>query len=122
MSGLGKKILVFDDNQSIRTLLRFFFQKRNYDVRMEPDATDAVAVTKEYKPDLILMDVIMPGKDGFAAVAELRREGIATPIIMLTSKSFDDDKTRGLAAGATVYMLKPFNPKELEAAMLPLLG
>lgn len=117
-----KKVLVFEDNSSIQTLLRFFFRKRNIEVRIEGDGTDAVPLSMDYAPDLILMDYIMPGKDGVETVTDLRRAGVAVPIVMLTSKSFPADQERARAAGVTAYLTKPFDPTQLEATIMPLLA
>ena len=122
MSGTGKKILIFEDNHNIALLLRTFFERKNYQVRLVEDGVDAVAVAQEFSPHLILMDIIMPGKNGIAACTDLRREGITTPIVMLTSKSFDDDRKRAIEAGANAYVLKPFDPKKLENVIIPLLS
>jgi DNA-binding response OmpR family regulator len=121
MPGPSKKILIFEDNNSIALLLRTFFERRNYVVRLGEDGVDAVAMAKEFGPDLIIMDLIMPGKDGIEACGDLRREGITTPVVMLTSKPFEDDEKRARAAGANAYVLKPFEPKKLEGVITPLL-
>ncbi len=121
MNALKKKVLIFEDNTSIQTLLEFFFRKRGIEVRIEGDGTAAVTMAQDYRPDLIMMDYIMPGKDGIEAVTDLRRAGIAVPIVMLTSKAFPADLERALAAGATAYLIKPFNPKDLEKTINPYL-
>ena len=122
MSGNGKKILIFEDNRNISLLLRTFFERRNYIVRLSEDGVDAVPLAKEFLPHLILMDIIMPGKSGLEAVVDLRREGVTVPIVILTSKSYDDDRKRALEAGANAYVLKPFDPKNLEQIITPLLS
>ncbi len=122
MPSEGPRILIFEDNPSIQILLRIFLQKRGFTVKIAGDGTDAVALARDFKPELILMDIIMPGKDGIEACTDLRRESIQTPIIMLTSKSFEDDQKRGLAAGANAYLRKPFDPQKLEEVIAPLLN
>ena len=122
MSGNGRKILIFEDNRNISLLLRTFFERRNYIVRLSEDGVDAVPLAKEFLPHLILMDIIMPGKSGLEAVVDLRREGVTVPIVILTSKSYDDDRKRALEAGANAYVLKPFDPKNLEQIITPLLS
>lgn len=117
----GGKILVFEDNTSIQLLLKVFFQRKGFETVVLGDGTDAVAQVRKHQPALILMDFIMPGKDGFEAVVELRAAGIATPIVMLTSKDLAADRERVLKAGANAYLIKPFNPKELEGVIAPLL-
>lgn len=116
---MTKKILIFEDNPSIQTLLKIFFKRRGLETHVAPDGVDAVALVREHKPALILMDIIMPGKGGIEACGDLRREGVKTPIIMLSSKAYTEDRERGLAAGANAYLLKPFNTKELEEALRP---
>jgi len=116
-----RKVIIFEDNQNIQLLLKFFFQKRGFQVHVANDGEDAVSLAREHQPDLILMDVLMPGKGGVEACGDLRRAGIKTPIVMLTSKSYPDDKAFALQAGASAYLLKPFNTAEMEAAILPLL-
>ena len=91
MADTKKKVLIFEDNPSIQTLLKFFFQKRGVEILMRGDGTDAVALAAEFAPDLIMMDYIMPGKDGVEAVMDLRHAGVSIPIVMLTSKSFPAD-------------------------------
>ena len=116
-----KKVLLFEDNINIQTLLKFFFRKRGIEIRIESDGTAAVPITNDFAPDLILMDYIMPGKDGVEAITDLRRAGVTVPIVMLTSKTYSADEDRARAAGASGYLHKPFNPKDLEAAINPYL-
>lgn len=116
-----KKVLVCEDNPNIQLLLKIFFQKRGYEPIMAPDGVEAIELAKAHQPSLIVMDVIMPGKDGIEAVRELRASGVTTPIVMLTSKDYEEDRKRALAAGATVYLLKPFNPSELQKVVEPFL-
>lgn len=121
MNNMPKKVLIFEDNLNIQTLLKFFFKKHGVEIRAASDGTDAVALAAEYRPDLILMDCIMPGKDGIEAIGDLRQAGVATPIIMLTSKSFPADMERARRVGATAYLCKPFNPSELAMTIQPYL-
>lgn len=117
-----KKILIFEDNASIQALLRFFFKKKGIEAYFNDDGTQAVQSHDDISPDLILMDYIMPGKDGIEAALDLRAAGIKTPIVMLTSKSFDTDRQRAAAAGIDAYLTKPFNPAQLDKAIQPYLG
>ncbi|MFA6002977.1 MAG: response regulator [Elusimicrobiota bacterium] len=116
-----RTVLIFEDNKNIQLLLRIFFQKKGFEANVSDDAVDAVALAKQYRPDIIFMDLIMPGKDGIEACSDLRLAGVKTPIVVLTSKSVSEDKARALQAGADAYLLKPFNPAEIEAAIRPLL-
>ncbi|MFI5344896.1 MAG: response regulator transcription factor [Elusimicrobiota bacterium] len=120
--GRKKRVVIFEDNPSIQQLLKFFFQKRGYVAAVFEDGVDAVANIQAHSPALIMMDLIMPGKDGIEACADIRRAGITTPILMLTSKAIEADRERALAAGANGYLLKPFNPTDLEAALSSLLA
>lgn len=117
MGNTPPRILIFEDHTSIQTLLKYFFQKYGYETLIVEDGTRAMELVSEFKPDLIIMDVIMPGKGGIETCTDLRREGVLIPIIMLTSKSFPGDSERGLEAGANAYLIKPFKPKELLEAI-----
>lgn len=116
-----KVVCIFEDNPDIQMLLRIFFKKRGTPVIITDDGVNALEVVRQHKPALVLMDIIMPGKDGLEACKELRENGESVPVIFLTSKPFPEDKERGLAAGGSAYLLKPFNPRELEAAVQPFL-
>ena len=88
---------------------------------MTGDGT-TLRVVRKHSPCVILMDIIMPGKDGIEACKELRDNGVATPVVFLTSKPFPEDKERCFAVGGNAFLLKPFNPRELEAALQPFLA
>lgn len=122
MADTNKKVVIFEDNPSIRQLLKFFFLKQGFVPQLFEDGVDAVAHIHEHDPVLITMDLIMPGIDGVEACYDIRRAGIMTPILMLTSKDFAEDRERALAAGIDAYLVKPFNPSDLEAAIRPLLA
>lgn len=121
MDAAKRTVLIFEDNPNILELLTFFFQKRGFAIITAQDGMDAVELARTRKPDLIVMDLIMPGKDGIEAVGDLRREGDKTPVLMLTSKNFAADRERALAAGVNAYLLKPFNPLDLERTLASLL-
>lgn len=116
-----KKVLVFEDNPNIQVLLRLFFEKRGCDPVVVGDGVDALAEVQAHAPALIMMDMIMPGKDGVAACRDLRAAGIEVPIVMLTSKDYADDRRRAASAGATAYLTKPFNPAQLQKVVEPFL-
>lgn len=118
----AKTILVFEDNKNIQVLLRVFLKKWGYEPVFAEDGTEAPRLAREHRPVLILMDYIMPGKDGVEACLDLRRAGFKTPVVMLTSKDVDEAKAVALRAGAAAYLIKPFNPAELQATIIPLLG
>jgi DNA-binding response OmpR family regulator len=113
-----KKVLIFEDNFNLQTLLKYFFQKRGFDVHLAGDGEDAVPLAQEHRPDLILMDVIMPGKDGIEACSDLREAGVKVPIVFLTAS---EDEQFARQAGADAYLVKPFSAAQMEAAIAPLL-
>ena len=109
------KILVVDDEEHILELIRYNLDASGYEVIEASDGDDAVKKAINEVPDLILLDLMLPGKDGYDVCRELRSNGKtkAVPIIMLTAKSQDLDKIMGLEYGADDYIIKPFNPMEL---------
>ncbi|MFA6030705.1 MAG: response regulator [Elusimicrobiota bacterium] len=122
MVGEPKKVLIFEDNPEIQLILKIFFKKRGCEPLIHGDATEALELVRKIAPALVMMDIIMPGKDGVEACKELRAGGVQTPIVILTSKAFAEDRERGMLAGANAYLLKPFNPKELDAAVAPFIA
>ena len=108
------KILVIDDDSNICELLRMYLEKEGYEVRTASDGSEGIAVFRMYEPDLVLLDVMMPKKDGLVVCREIRRES-NVPIIMLTAKAEEFDKLLGLELGADDYITKPFSPREVLA-------
>lgn len=109
------KILAVDDEKHIVRLVQINLQKEGYEVATANTGKQALEVVGEFKPDLIVMDVMMPEMDGFEALKKLK-ENPATreiPVIMLTAKAQDADVFRGWQSGADLYLTKPFNPAEL---------
>jgi DNA-binding response OmpR family regulator len=115
------KILVADDDKEIVELLSIYVQNEGYDVVKAYDGKDAL-IKLRTTPDieLLILDIMMPEMDGMQVVKELRKES-QIPIILLTAKSTDMDKIRGLVAGADDYVTKPFNPLEVMARVKSLL-
>lgn len=112
---MPKKILAVDDEKHIVRLVQINLQKEGYDVVTATNGREAIEAVDEHKPDLIVMDVMMPEMDGFAALQKLK-ENRATaniPVIMLTAKAQDADVFKGWQSGADLYLTKPFNPQEL---------
>ncbi len=105
-------VLIVDDDERIRTLLQKFLARHGYWVTPARDAAHARKLLAGLEFDLIVVDVMMPGEDGFTFTRSLR-ETIETPIMLLTAKGGTDDKIVGLEAGADDYLSKPFEPKEL---------
>jgi DNA-binding response OmpR family regulator len=105
---------VVDDEQSIVELIKFNLEKEDWQVVTAYDGDEALDVFRREKPDLVLLDIMLPLKDGWEVCRELR-ETSAVPIIMLTAKGDEPDKIKGLEIGADDYVTKPFSPKELIA-------
>ena len=111
---MQKQILVVDDEKPIVDILRFNLQKEGYSVLEAYDGLDAVKKAVEYRPDLILLDVMLPLLDGFGVCKEVRQH-MDTPILMLTARDEELDKVLGLELGADDYITKPFSIRELLA-------
>ena len=108
------QVLVADDEKSMRDIMTLSLQRLGYAVTVVDNGIDAVEITRKRKFDLVMLDVMMPGKDGFTVCQELRRF-TDVPIFMLTALNRPEDIVRGLELGADNYITKPFNFKELEA-------
>ncbi len=111
---MENKILVVDDERPISDIIKFNLEKEGYKVVVAEDGQQAINMTYEHKPDLIILDIMLPIIDGFSVCKKLR-ESISTPIIMLTAKEEEVDKVLGLELGADDYMTKPFSVRELMA-------
>ncbi|MRX73407.1 response regulator [Bacillus lacus] len=111
---LEKKILVIDDEKPIADILEFNLKKEGYEVHCAYDGNEAVEMVEEIKPDLILLDIMLPSRDGMEVCREVRKK-YETPIIMLTAKDSEIDKVLGLELGADDYVTKPFSTRELLA-------
>lgn len=108
------KVMVVDDERPIADILQFTLEKEGYHVVCAYDGDEAVALTEKEKPDLILLDIMLPGKDGMEVCRIIRRTS-NVPIIMLTAKDSELDKVLGLELGADDYVTKPFSSRELLA-------
>jgi len=112
---LGKaKILVVDDEQSILDLVAAYLEKEGYEYRTAMDGRSGLKIAGRFKPDIIVLDIMLPGMDGIEALTELRKDSDAY-VIMLTAKAEETDKIVGLSVGADDYLTKPFSPRELMA-------
>lgn len=107
------KILLVDDEASIARLVSSMIVDAGYEFVYADNGFDALAIVEEEKPDLIIMDVMMPKMDGFAACREMRSRNVTAPIIFLSAKGDIVDKGIGFQAGGDDYMVKPFDPREL---------
>lgn len=108
------KILVVDDEQSIRDLVTAYLKPEGYEVRTAADGLTGLELARSFKPDLVVLDVMLPGIDGLEMLTRLRRDSTAY-VILLTAKTDETDKIVGLSVGADDYVTKPFSPRELVA-------
>ena len=111
---MGYKILIADDDANVHQSLNAYFKREGYQILSAFDGEEAMALAKNVKPDMILLDIMMPKKDGLVVCREIRRES-NVPIIMLTAKAEEFDKLLGLELGADDYITKPFSPREVLA-------
>ena len=111
---MAHKILVIDDDNALREMVGIVLEAEGFEVLYHDAGSGAIEVFKSTAPDLVLLDVMLPGKDGIAVCGEIRAVS-GTPIIMLTAKTESDDVVRGLEAGADDYVVKPFDPVVLIA-------
>jgi two-component system alkaline phosphatase synthesis response regulator PhoP len=111
------KILVIEDRISIQDLLRFNLEKEGYTVVTSGDGEEGLALIKSEKPDLIILDLMLPVLDGFEVYKTLRakKENSSIPIIIMSARNDIADKIKGFGLGADEFITKPFNPKELIA-------
>src|SRR5437879_5507986 len=116
-----KKILIVEDDPAIRMALEAGLTEDNYDVLVASDGIDGLKQAKNPLVDLILLDLMLPGKGGMEICSELRKSGVNTLVMMLTSKADEVDKVLGLEIGADDYMTKPFSIRELKARIKALM-
>lgn len=109
-----QKILIVDDDVNIAELISLYLTKECFDTQMVHDGEEAIATFKTYEPNLILLDLMLPGIDGYEVCREIRKTS-SVPIIMLSAKGEIFDKVLGLELGADDYIIKPFDSKELVA-------
>lgn len=117
---MADKILVVDDEISLQETLAYNLKKQGYEVQTTGDGAEALDLAREMKPDLIILDVMLPGLDGFEICRILRRE-MTTPVLMLTARDDEIDRVVGLEVGADDYLAKPFSMRELIARVKALL-
>jgi DNA-binding response OmpR family regulator len=115
------RILVVEDEPAIALPLKDDLELEGYEVELAGDGEAAVRCARETPFDLIILDVMLPKRDGFEVCRTLRRGGLTTPILMLTARAQDVDKAQGLDLGADDYLTKPFSPLELRARIKALL-
>jgi two-component system alkaline phosphatase synthesis response regulator PhoP len=115
MEGAMQKILIIEDEPNIRELVVYNLNQNGYQGLEAEEGLQGLAMARSENPDLILLDIMLPGKNGYDICKELRAEGCKTPIIMLTAKNEEIDKVLGLEFGADDYISKPFGIRELMA-------
>ena len=109
-----QKILIVDDDENIAELISLYLEKECYETKIASDGIAAVEAQTAWQPDLMILDLMLPGKDGYQVCREVRQNSLV-PIIMLSAKTEVFDKVLGLELGADDYMIKPFDTKELLA-------
>ena len=112
---MGKTVLIVEDEQSIVDILSYILTKEGYDTLEALDGPTGLQLALEQNPDLVLLDLMLPGMGGFEVCQKIRAAGSAVPIVMLTAREEEDDKVRGLELGADDYITKPFKNRELIA-------
>lgn len=117
-------VLVADDDEDIRSLVTFRLERAGYEVVAAPDGESALHLALERRPDLAVLDVMMPKLDGYELTRRLREyeETRRMPVILLTARAQEADVARGFEAGADDYLRKPFSPQELRARVQAILG
>ena len=118
---MSQKILVVDDEQSIVTLLKYNLETAGYIVEVAYDGEEALKKVETEQPELIVLDVMLPKKDGIEVCKTIRSDKNLVPILMLTAKDDEFDRVLGLELGADDYMTKPFSPKEVVARVKAIL-
>ena len=128
---MGKTVLIVEDEQNIVDILSFNLEREGYDTLEAYDGNTGLQLALEQNPDLVLLDLMLPGMDGFEVCRRIRETGSAVPILMLTAREEETDKVLGLELGADDYITKPFGMRELLArvkanirrsAMVPVQG
>lgn len=113
---MDKTVLIVDDDKKLTDLLTEYLTEFGFQISTLPDGTEILRTIKTVKPDIIILDIMMPRKDGLEVLKEIRT-AFAVPVIMLTARGEDADRIVGLEVGADDYVTKPFNPRELLARM-----
>lgn len=118
---MTEKILVVEDEISLQETLAYNLKKQGYEVETTGDGLEALRLAREGKPDLILLDIMLPGMDGFEVCRTLRQEKTNIPVLMLTARDDEVDRVVGLEVGADDYLTKPFSMRELIARVKAML-
>jgi two-component system phosphate regulon response regulator OmpR len=113
---MGNKVLIIDDDEKLRKLLKEYLEGNGFKVLTLADGSDVKKTLQKELPEMVILDIMLPGKDGLEVLKEIRMAG-TLPVIMLTAKGDQTDRIVGLELGADDYLPKPFNPRELLARM-----
>jgi DNA-binding response OmpR family regulator len=120
---MARTILVAEDERNLVEALTFLMRRAGYEVTVARDGPTTVAMARQLKPDLVLLDIMLPGFDGFEVIEELRRDNGKQPrIIMLTAKGHERDRRRAEALGVDDYVTKPFSNRDVIQRVQALLG
>ncbi|MDO8448433.1 MAG: response regulator [Rhodoferax sp.] len=121
---MSKRILIADDEPNIVVSLEFLMKREGFDVQVAADGEAALQAIATQVPDLVLLDIMLPKKDGFEVCQQIRAnpEWQSLKVVMLTAKGRDTEVSKGLALGADAYMTKPFSTRDLVAQVRQLLG
>ena len=121
---MSKKVLIVDDEPNILVSVEFLMRREGHEVATAVDGQEAIDLLDELRPDLMILDVMMPRKNGFEVCAEVRADDrlSAMPILMLTAKGREAEMKKGLSLGADAYITKPFSTHELVLKVNELLG
>ena len=117
------KVLIVDDEPNIVVSLQFLMRKSGFETSVARDGDEALVEVERFRPDILLLDVMMPSRDGYEVCRQLRASGwTELKIVMLTAKGRETEVTKGLALGADAYVTKPFSTAELVQTVTTLLG
>ncbi|MGI5245282.1 response regulator transcription factor [Dactylosporangium sp. CA-139066] len=110
---MGQRVLVVDDDPTVSDVVRRYLEREDFSVRLAGDGQAALDAYRQERPDLVVLDLMLPGIDGLEVCRRLRRQDPGLPIIMLTALGEESDRVLGLEMGADDYVTKPFSPREL---------
>ena len=117
---MSHRVLIVDDDEKLQKLLREYLENNGFQVMNLPDGSRVLETIRRESPDLVILDIMLPGKDGLEILKEVRRE-FNLPVLLLTAKGEDTDRIVGLELGGDDYLTKPFNPRELLARIKAIL-
>jgi DNA-binding response OmpR family regulator len=112
---MSRRVLVVDDEPRVREVVATYLTRDGFEVQEAGDGGRARRLVEDFKPDLVILDVMFPGASGLELLVELRASDPPTPVILLTARSEEEDRVAGLELGADDYVVKPFSPRELVA-------